>query len=701
VSNNFSQAAHEAQQAGDFLQADKLYQAWVELHPTDAVAYARWALVAKAMDQTSLAYQRLEKAILLTPNQAELRALLGQWQLGLNQFAQAVSSLQQALRLDSRQAQWWYWLGYAQHELGHRDLAIQAYYEALQLQPRFYEAANNLGIVFDEISQGDEAVKAFRLAVDISPINPSAWKNLGQSLQKIGQADKALAAFNQSLKLAPRDATLLNAIGSFYLSVKQPEQALQYFESALSSGSTDGELLFNVALAYQQLNRPIEAIHCYEQASLLSPRISRLFALSLRQQRLLSPSIESDCREAMQEYVRRLPHGNPVPISPFTILTLPVTTTGYEQRVVAEYWSSKMYAAVRRLAPRSVSQSSPIRLGYLSPDFRSHPVTVLVAELFEKHDRQKFHVSAYALGPPDESDFRHRIVSACDRFIDIEGYPASRVTQQFGEDQIDILIDLGGYTKNSRAELLAMKSVPIQVNYLGYPSTMGSDFVDYIMVDEHVVPTGQEMDFAEKLVYLPGCYQANSMGWQIAAEPTRAEVGLPEGRFVFACFNSPYKITTSIFEIWMRLLLQLPEAVLWLLESEPSMVQSLRERATFHGVDPSRVYFAPFRSLPEHLARQPLADVVLDCFPVNAHTTASDALRMGMPLVTLSGSTFVSRVAGSLLKTLGLDELIASTAFEYESIALRLAREPDYLRAATRRTSTKFALRQFASCPKD
>jgi predicted O-linked N-acetylglucosamine transferase (SPINDLY family) len=324
-------------------------------------------------------------------------------------------------------------------------------------------------------------------------------------------------------------------------------------------------------------------------------------------------------------------------------------------------------------------------LGYISPDFRSHPGATLVPELFEKHDRAAFEVIAYALGPADNSPFRQRIIQACDRFVDLHTSTATASALRIAEESVDILVDLSGYTQHTKANVLAMRPAPVQVNYLGYPGTMGADFIDYILADDYVIPPADTAYFQEKVVYLPGAYQINTPRWQVSSPPTREQAGLPAHGFVFCCFNASYKITVPIYRCWMRLLQAIPGSVLWLLQSPPSMVNNLRALAATAGIDPRRILFAPRLPLPEHFARHRLADLFLDCYPVNAHTTASDALRMGLPLVTLSGPSFISRVAGSLLRTVGLPELITYDLTSYEAVALELAQQPQRLQALKER----------------
>ncbi len=309
-------------------------------------------------------------------------------------------------------------------------------------------------------------------------------------------------------------------------------------------------------------------------------------------------------------------------------------------------------------------------MGYLSANFRVHPVAFLIVEVLEKHDRERFVVKAYSYGKDDGSPIKRRIVNACDEFHDIRAASHAEATRQIQAGGVDILIDLTGYTEESRTQILVQRQAPVQVNYLGFPGTMAAPFLDYILVDEFVVPADQQPFFTENLVHLPGSYQANDSQRTVAARtPARFECNLPAEGFVFCCFNNIFKITQEMFGVWMELLRAVPDSVLWLLESNRFAPANLRREAAALGVAPERLVFAPTAPLPEHLARHRLADLFLDTFPYNAHTTASDALWIGCPLVTLAGETFSTRVAGSLLRTIGLPELVTHNIDDYRQTA--------------------------------
>jgi predicted O-linked N-acetylglucosamine transferase (SPINDLY family) len=332
-----------------------------------------------------------------------------------------------------------------------------------------------------------------------------------------------------------------------------------------------------------------------------------------------------------------------------------------------------------------------IRLAYLSADFHQHPTSQLMIELFERHDRSRFEVTAIAFGPDDNSAMRHRLVAAFDRFEDVRDLSDLEVAKLLRSREIDIAMDLNGHTHEARPGIFSHRPAPVQVNYLVYPGTTGAAFMDYVLADRIVLPMDQQPFFSEKILHLPDCYQAHDATRVVPPAPTREEAGLPDSGFVFCCFNNSWKIAAPPFDIWMRLLQQIPGSVLWLLESPAA--DNLRAEAKARGVDTGRLVFAPRLPPGQHLARHQLADLFLDTLPYNAHTTCSDALWAGLPVVTCYGNAFHGRVAASLLKAIDLPELVTTRPQDYEALALELAKNPALLKAtreklARNRTTT-------------
>jgi protein O-GlcNAc transferase len=328
----------------------------------------------------------------------------------------------------------------------------------------------------------------------------------------------------------------------------------------------------------------------------------------------------------------------------------------------------------------SMRRRDRLRIGYLSADFHRHATAFLIAELFERHDRSRFEVLGFSYGPDDESDMRARLVAAFDQFHVVHTVSDRDVAKLLNDLAVDIAVDLKGLTRDCRPGILAHRPAPIQVSYLGYPGTMGADFIDYVIADKVVLPFDQQPFWTEKIVHLPDSYQVNDSKRKIAAHTaTRGDTGLPDQGFVFCCFNNTWKVTPPVFDVWMRLLKAVDNSVLWVLRDNIVAERNLRKEAALRGVDPLRLVFAESLPLEEHLARQRLAELFLDTLPVNAHTTASDALWAGLPVLTCYGQAFSGRVAASLLHAIGLPELVTHSLDEYEGVALRLARDPSQL----------------------
>ncbi len=352
-----------------------------------------------------------------------------------------------------------------------------------------------------------------------------------------------------------------------------------------------------------------------------------------------------------------------------------------EQLVCARHWAAKFQGG-RAFVHPAPKVKKKLNIGYLSADFRRHATAYLISELFERHDRSQFNVFGFSIGYDDQSDERQRLVRSFDHFFDLENRSHADSSQIIFDNKIDILVDLKGYTGGSRTGILAPRPAPIQVSYLGYPGTMGTDFIDYIISDPVISPTDHKYFYSEAIAQLPFSYQPNDTKRAIA--PTvhsRSDFGLPDDGFVFCSFNGSYKFNPFMFDIWMRLLSQTPLSVLWLLHTSPAAEQNLQREAAARGVDPARLVFTPPLASPDHLARHALADLFLDTLPINAHTTASDALWAGLPVLTALGDSFVGRVAASLLKAVGLPELVAGSLADYEAIALALAHDPDRMAA--------------------
>lgn len=534
-------------------------------------------------------------------------------------------------------------------------------------------SGHRLGYCYLALGQYRDAELVLEREVRRYPDLINARNALGVSLINQSRREDALAVFLDAAKLDPDSAESNSNVGSLLTELGRHDEAIAYLQRAVQASPGLAEAHFNLGAALQRLKRYNEATVSLQKALDLAPRMS--YALG----HLVWNKI-SQCRwdglDAQVAELRRQVRDEEIPAAPFTFIA--VSDDPREQRQCAELHVRATVPV--RPAPMWKGEHyrhQKVRVAYLSADFCEHATSHLMAGLFERHDRSRFEFAAISYGPDDGSQMRARLVRAFGKFVEARTLADAQVARMLRDMEIDIAVDLKGHTTDSRFGILAHRPAPIQVAYLGYPGTTGADFMDYVLADRRVIPESEQPFYAEKVVYLPDCYQVNDASRRIAERaPARAQVGLPLDAFVFCCFNNSYKIMPRLFDIWMRLLRDIPSSVLWLLEDNAAARCNLEQEAQTRGVAPDRLVFAPRLPQADHLARHRLADLFLDTLPCNAHTTASDALWAGLPLLTCTGRTFPGRVAASLLQALGLPELIARTLPEYEALALNLARNP-------------------------
>ena len=635
--------ALQRHRAGDLAEAEALYRRFLAVHPHHADGLNLLGMVAHQRGAHSQAIALIERAIgLAVPAPARYHLNLGHALKGLGRAASALASYREAVRLKPDYAEGHFHIGDLLREAGAFDQAVAAYQAALALQPKNADAHNNLGISLQAMGQLEAAAEAYGRAIAVQPDYAPAHGNLANVHALLGRHDQAIQTYRQALRL-------------------QPDRV---------------EPIYNLGTTLEDGGDRVNAVGCYLRVLTLQPdHIDAKLRLAHALQHLCDwgalARLEHDILQSVRQGAAALP--------PFALVALAASPD--DQLACARTYAASLPTRAARPSPGgSRAGEGPIRLGYLSADFHAHATAYLIAELIERHDRGRFQVIGYDFGPIDDSDIRRRLIEGFDQLVDLRGLSHAQAASRIEADRIDILIDLKGYTQHARTQILALRPAPIQVNYLGYPATMGAEFIDYIIADAVCTPPGAEAFYQEQVVRLPHSYQPNDSRRLIDQKPLdRTQHGLPPAGFVFCSFNSSYKITPAVFDVWMRLLSAAPGSVLWLLESNGSVSANLRREAAARGVDPQRLVFAPRRPLAEHLARHRLADLFLDTLPCNAHTTASDALWAGLPLLTCAGETFAGRVAASLLTAVGLPQLITASLADYEVQALRLASDPALL----------------------
>lgn len=690
----------------------------LELNPDYAEAHNNLGNLLRDQGKLDEAVSCYHRAMELKPNFPEAHSNLGNALRDQGRLDEAAAFYRRALELNPDYAEAHNNLGNALTEQGKLDEAVVRCRRALELKPDYAGAYNNLGNALKEQRKLDEAIACYRRALELKPDYAMAHNNLGNalteqsnSLKEQGKLDEAVACYRRALELKPDLAEAHNNLGNALRGQGKLDEAVACYRRALELKPDFARSYDNLASVLTDQGKLAEAVACYRRALELKPDyLAPLSPLAHQLQYLCSwEGLDVLSRRVIDLVDGNADGGTNSPVSPFIFLALSTPTTAEQQLRCARRWVDHLLKtnggpARAPALHRPSDPKSKITIGYLSANFQTHAVAWLTAELFEKHDHGRFSICGYSYGPDDRSPMRRRLVNAFDRFVDLKNVSFADAAQRIAADNVDIVIDLMGHTKDTRTQILAFRPAPIQVNYLGYPGTMGASFMDYILVDDYIVPPDQQPFFAEKLVHLPGCFQVNDSQREISSRtPSRVECGLPENGFVFCSFNNSYKITPDVFDVWMRLLKAVPGSVLWLPEGNRFVSANLRREARNRGVAAERLVFAtPEPLMSDHLARHRVADLFLDTFPYNAHTTASDALWAGLPVLTLAGQTFASRVAGSLLRTLGLPELITTSLEDYERAALQLASDRDRLgnlRArleANRKTSGLFDGGHFA-----
>ena len=615
-------------------------------------------------------------------NYANVLRDLGRWQ-------EAAAEYDRAIALDPQYAEAFNNRGAVLQALAQFDAALASYDRAVALRPDYGEAHYNRGVILQSIGRPEEALQSYACALQLSPRLTEARYNRGIALHQLRRLHEALQDYDQALQVHA-SAAAYNNRGNVLLELGRPREALQSYEEALRLDPGLADAHNNRGTALQVLHRPEEALGSFAQALALDPDLPWLFGAWLHTRLQLCDWSLIDA--AISELAARVAQGRKA-TQPFIVLA--VNDSPGVQRRAAEIWAADT-ALAPGVAQRPLGRAAErvIRIGYYSADFRNHAMAQLMLGIFELHDRQRFELSAFHFGRAGPDEMTEQVRTRFQGFHDVRGNSDSEVARASRELHIDIAVDLMGFTDQSRPAIFAHRAAPLQVSYLGYAGTTGAPYIDYLVADRTVIPQQSRGFYTEKVIYLPNSYFPTSYPFnerqRLAAqrEASRAPLGLPETAFVFCCFNSAYKLTPVTFTSWMRILSAVPDSVLWLLAANPTAMRNLRLQAQARGVSGTRLIFAPPLPLTDHLTRHRAADLFLDTLPCGAHTTASDALWMGLPVLSLAGESLAARVAASLLTAIGLPELIATTGEQYEALAIALATDRERLMALRSRLAT-------------
>lgn len=698
-------------QRGQYEEAHSYLKFVVTKEPTNVAFLLNYAVLLARMGELFESLNILSNAERLDARHPEVLRAKGEVFRELKQFQESFEYLARANEVRPDDAALLTSLARCNYDLGRSELAISLATRAAEVSPSYADAYVNRGFFLIEGGQAELALDDFNHAISIDSMHVEAHFNRAVALSSLGMEQAAKEAYDKVITLSPNHAQAFNNRGNLNRRHRRFAAARDDFLRSCELKSDYALPRNNLGLTLQELGSYLEAIHCYTEALSLQGDLTEAYVNRAACYRLLGEfeSAISDYRHAANldplghfclgdklHTESILCQWNEVAPNRSTIkgavcvgqpVSAPFPILGFDdnpelQRTCAQLWVS---LCLRRTAVVDFKElqrpaNSKIHVAYISADFHDHATSYLIAQLLETHDRDRFEITGVTFGPDRDDSMRRRVEAAFDRFIDVRFESDIDIAQKLRLLGIDIAIDLKGYTQDSRPGIFAERCAPIQVSYLGYPGTMGASFIDYIVADPIVIAPSDVEYYTEKVIWLPHSYQVNDRKRPIA--PTvyqRQALGLPEKGFVFCCFNASYKIQPETFDVWMRILQQVSGSVLWLLASHPVASENLRKEAVERGVDPSRLVFAQRMTLPEHLARHRVADLFIDTWPYNAHTTASDALWAGLPVLTLAGRSFASRVGASLLNAVGLPELVTYRVEDYESLAIALAHNPGRL----------------------
>lgn len=667
---------------GRLREAIDLAAALIARHPREADLHNIAGAAHVGIGQLPAAITAYDESIRLRPDFADAFSNRGIALRASGRPADAVDSYDRAIRLKPDFAAAWYNRGIALQELGERDDALASYDKAVWLKPDYAEAHGNRGNVLRELGRMEEAVAACDKAIRLRPSFAEAHSNRGIALRELKRLAEAVEAYDMAIRCNPDLADAYANRGIALRELGRLDEAVAAYDEAIRLNPDHAAAHANRANVLQDLQRFDEAAQSYSRAIALAPDNAEARSQLLYQQaRMCRWDEPADPAELATLGITT------GAVTPFTFFA--IEDNALHQMLRARHWVEEKCG---RIAPLPLPRPAPsprIRIGYFSSDFYNHATMYLIAKLFEAHDRSRFEIHAFSYGTAYPDEMRQRAIDAVDRFHDVAGLSDKAIADLARAQGIDIAIDLKGHTKDTRLGIFAWRAAPVQITYLGYPGSSGADFIDYIVADDVVIPPQARAFYTEKVISLPFSYQVNDDSRAISDRIyTRTELGLPERGFVFCSFNNNYKIGPAEFDIWMRLLAKVEGSVLWLLSDNRWAEANLRREAAARGVDPGRLVFAGRMALPDHLARHRCADLFLDSFACNAHTTASDSLWAGLPVLTMLGESFPARVAGSLLHAIGLPELATETVADYERIALDLATDPAAMDALRSRLAT-------------
>jgi predicted O-linked N-acetylglucosamine transferase (SPINDLY family) len=657
-------------ESGNIKEAMALFDAAVKVNSGVAALYVNWGNALQMCGHVEEALLQYEKALSLDAGSVRTLFNYASAFKEIKNYQSACVYYQKVLEINPEDAEAWLHQGQCWGELDVGQKAIACYQRALEIAPGYYDALFSYGVVLQKQKKFEQAQQVYLQILDKVPEDFNTWVNYGTVLKELKQYQASLECFQKALAIQPEHVEVKVNCGRILRALEQDGKAKEMYLKALEQDENCIEALSQLGILMQDSGQIDKAIFYFKRVFELKPEEDFLLgALAYSKMKICDWS-------HLGEYIDYLEHS----IKEGKAVATPGHMLALSGDAALHYQVAKIYANKEKISeikePVRYAHSR-IRLAYFSADVHNHATMHLMSDLFELHNRIYFEIYVFSYGVDYQDEMRLKVMNMADHFFDVREKSDEEIVRLARECEIDIAVDLKGYTQEARPGIFARRVAAVQVNYLGYPGTLGADYMDYIVADPVVIPSDFQKHYQEKVVYLPYSYQVNSVQRKVSLKNyTRAELGLPAHGFVFCCFNNNYKITPLLFECWMRLLHQVPGSVLWLLEDNTFASENLRKVAVACGVDVNRLIFAPRLEMQEHLARQVCADLFLDTVPCNAHTTASDALWMGLPVLTCMMENFASRVAASLLCAIGLPELVTHSLEDYENLAVALAQDP-------------------------
>jgi protein O-GlcNAc transferase len=664
--------------AGQYQEAINQIKILNQSYPNTPFLFNLIGACYKSLGQLEGSAKMFETAVNLKPDYAEAHKNLGITVKDLGQLDAAVESLSKAIAIDPNYVDAHYNLAITLKDLSQLDAAVKSYQKVIEINPNFAQAYNNLGNLMKDLGQADVAIKNYQKAIEINPNFAHAYNNLGNAFKDLGQLKEAVTNYQKAIEKKPDFSEAHNNLGNAYKDLGELNSALKSYQKAVEIDPKFAAAYYNLGTAFKRISQREKALTLFENANSINSEMDFLLG------DLLTARMQfcewSDYSQMLKNLQKKISQNQKV-VDPFNLLGLidnPALQRNAAQ-IFSEYHNVKKNI-FHKIKP--YAKKSRIRIGYFSADFHNHATMHLMAESFELHDKAIFEIFAFSFGPDKLDQWRERAISSFDEFIDVRDKTDQEISLIAKKLEIDIAVDLKGFTRDCRPNIFSENCAPVQASYLGYPGTMGADYIHYLIADQTLIPKGTQKHYCEKIVYLPNTYQVNMAKRDISeVSLSRHDLDLPDDGFIFCCFNNTYKITPSTFDLWMQILLEVDGSVLWLFKSNQNSVKNLIKEAKKYGVNDDRLIFASHMPIDQHLSRIRLADLFLDTLPYNAHTTSSDALRMGIPVLTCLGKSFASRVAASLLNAVNLPELITHTPKEYEALAIELATNPEKLKA--------------------